>query len=226
MNLLNAFELIQRGGIVMYPLLLCSILALAVMIERAYALRRAAADHEALMVKLRNRLLEGDLNGAIETCRATPGPVARVLEGGLNASHLSLSAIERRMEELALAETPELHKRLVWLDTIITVSPLLGLLGTVIGMVSSFQIIGSTGASHPTAITAGVAEALIATATGLSIAIVTLVGYNALTDRVRAIISNIELGATQLLNLLADLKEKDHPAERMGDIEGMGERRS
>lgn len=217
MNFLNAIEIIQRGGMVMYPLLLCSVLAVAVMIERWIALRRAEADSDALMVKVRNRLMEGDVNGAVETAKATPGPVARVLEGGLNASHLTLPAIERRMEELALAETPELHKRLSWLDTIITVSPLLGLLGTVIGMVSSFRIIGSTGASHPTAITAGVAEALIATATGLIIAIVTLVGYNALTERVRTIISSIELSATQLLNLLADLKENDHPAERMGE---------
>lgn len=223
-GLMNAFELIQRGGLVMYPLLLCSVLAVAVMIERGYALRRAEADSEALMAKVRNRLMEGDLNGALDAAKAAPGPVARTLEGGLNASHLSLPAIERRMEEIALAETPELHKRLAWLDTIITISPLLGLLGTVIGMVSSFRIIGSTGASHPTAITAGVAEALIATATGLTIAIVTLVGYNALTERVRTILSRIELSATQLLNLLADLKEKDHPAERVGE-RGIGEER-
>jgi biopolymer transport protein ExbB len=202
----------------MYPLLLCSICSVAIMIERYLALKRAATDTEGLMDSVRSRLERGDVPGAIADCRSTPGPVAKVLAGGLQTSNLDAPAIERRLEELALAETPELHKRLVWLDTIITISPLLGLLGTVVGMISAFRIIGSTGASHPTAITSGVAEALIATATGLTIAIFTLVGYNALTDRVRGIIGAMELRATQLLNLLADVHE--------GRVSVAGERRS
>ena len=206
-SLLNAFELIRRGGFAMIPLLFCSILSVAVMIERYAALRRAAAPTDALMDSLRARLEKGDADGALEACRATPGPVARVLAAGVAAYRVAPSTVERRLEEAALAEAPELHHRLAWLDTIITVAPLLGLLGTVVGMIGSFRIMGSTGASHPTAITAGVAEALIATATGLVIAIVTLVGYNALTDRVRSILGVIELRATQLLNLLADLRE-------------------
>jgi biopolymer transport protein ExbB len=206
-SLVDSIELIRRGGAVMYPLLLCSVISVAIMIERYAALKRAAADTGRLMDEIRARLESGDVSGAVNACRSTPGPVARVLAGGLETVRLDVSAIERRLEELALAETPELHKRLVWLDTIITISPLLGLLGTVTGMISAFRIIGSTGASHPTAITSGVAEALIATATGLSIAIVTLVGYNALADRVRSIIGMMELRATQLLNMLADLRE-------------------
>jgi biopolymer transport protein ExbB len=216
-GLLNAVELIRRGGFVMYPLLLCSIFSVAIMIERYIALKRAATDTEGLMDSVRSRLERGDVSGAIADCRATPGPVAKVLAGGLQTSNLDAPAIERRLEELALAETPELHKRLVWLDTIITISPLLGLLGTVVGMISAFRIIGSSGASHPTAITSGVAEALIATATGLTIAIFTLVGYNALSDRVRSIIGAMELRATQLLNLLADIHEGRVPVANAGD---------
>src|SRR5207248_8012294 len=111
--------------------------------------------------------------------------VARVLSSGLRMFTQGRTAedmtrhVERAMEELALREVQRLQRRLGVLDTVITVAPLLGLLGTVTGMMGSFHVLSSQrGLSQPSAITGGVAEALIATATGLAIAIVTLVGYN------------------------------------------------
>jgi biopolymer transport protein ExbB len=111
------------------------------------------------------------------------------------------------MEEQTLADQRVLNRRLVVLDTIVTLAPLLGLLGTVLGMISAFRIISVHGTSHPAGITGGVAEALIATATGLAIAIFSLVGYNWCRDKVRQITEEIELRATQLENLLAGARE-------------------
>jgi len=107
------------------------------------------------------------------------------------------------MEEQAMAEVPLLNRWLVVLDTIVTLAPLLGLLGTITGMIGSFHIISQTGVSHPMGITAGIAEALIATATGLVIAIFTLIAYNYFLERVKRIVGEIERRSTQLVNFLA-----------------------
>jgi biopolymer transport protein ExbB/TolQ len=108
------------------------------------------------------------------------------------------------MEERALDALPRINQRLVVLDTVVTLAPLLGLLGTVTGMIRSFHIVAQVGMSHPTGITAGVAEALIATATGLVIAIYSLVAYNYFLDHVKHVVGEIEVRATQLANLLAE----------------------
>ncbi len=115
-----------------------------------------------------------------------------------------------------MKEVKELNCRLSWLDTIITISPLLGLLGTVTGMISAFHVIASKeGISTPTAITGGVAEALIATATGLAIAIFTLVAYNALQEKIKNIVSDIETRATAFTNVILQAEEGSHEVKRL-----------
>jgi biopolymer transport protein ExbB len=124
---------------------------------------------------------------------------------------------ERCMEEHALKAMPALYKHLSILDTIVTIAPLLGLLGTVTGMIRAFHVISTkSGLSTPTAITGGVAEALIATATGLFIAIITLVAYNYLTERAKLIVSDLEIYGTRLINILSSELEEKHEAEAVG----------
>jgi biopolymer transport protein ExbB len=204
------FEFIQKGGpYIMVPLLLCSVIAVAVIIERTIALFRASSDTGRLMDDVRDSVMSGNVKGAIELAEGTPGPAAAVIANGLRNYKLDQSEIERTMEELALAEVPELSKRLAWLDTIVTLAPLLGLLGTVTGMIRAFHFVGGAGAKNITAVTGGVAEALYATATGLTVAIVALVFYNLLTDKVREIVGTMELRATQLLNVLATMRSRE-----------------
>ena len=195
-----------KGGPVMWPLFLCAIISVAVMIERFISITRAAKDNEGLLDTVREQLQQGRIRDAQALAEQAQGPVAQLVASGLRASSLDADAIERQMEELALRETPVLYKRLGVLDTIITLSPLLGLLGTVTGMIRSFHVVGTSGLNGATAITGGVAEALIATATGLAIAIVTLVGYNYLTEKVKEIIADMEIRATQLMNILASAR--------------------
>jgi biopolymer transport protein ExbB len=208
------FKLIQEGGPwIMVPLLICSVVAIAIIIERMVALRRASADSGRLMERVREAVLAGNLPQAIKIAEQGEGPAAAVIAGGLRNADLGHEAIERAMEELAMAEVPELSRRLAWLDTIVTLAPLLGLRGTVTGIITAFQLTGGAGAAAVGSVTGGVAEALYATATGLTVAVVALVFYNYLTDRVREIISTMELRATQLLNLLAAQRERE-PARR------------
>jgi biopolymer transport protein ExbB len=186
----------------MVPLALCSLLGVTVIIERYLALRKADRGGAELLAAIRRAYRAGDGAEALARCEQTGGPVANVLAAGLRA-HLIGAPVQAAMEEQALAEQPNLNRRLAVLDTIVTLAPLLGLLGTVLGMISAFSIISVQGTSHPAGITGGVAQALIATASGLAIAIVCLVGYNWCRDRVRQILEEIELRATQLENLLA-----------------------
>jgi len=205
--MLQFVHTLAQGGLVMVPLFACSLTALAVIIERAWVLRRAAVQAEGLFGEIRRLYCEGMPTGALQAARRGRGPVAAVLAAGLEA-HLAGKEPETAMEEQALAELPGLNHRLVVLDTIVTISPLLGLLGTVTGMIRSFGIIARQGTNHPAGITAGIAEALIATATGLVIAIISLVGYNYFLDRVKGITGEIELRSTQLTNFLEAVRKE------------------
>lgn len=203
----KGIEYLLNGGPIMYPLFVCAILSVAVMIERFIVIQRAGQDNEELVEQVRGQLKGGNINAALKLCEDAPGPVGQLIANGIRNRDLDSDGIERAMEELALRETPVLYKRLGVLDTIITIAPLLGLLGTVTGMIRSFHIVGGAGGLNNTAgISGGVAEALIATATGLAIAIVTLIGYNYLTEQVKQVIAEMEIRATQIMNILANLR--------------------
>lgn len=206
----GGWRLMVEGGPVMWPLLLCAILSVTFMIERFFSIRRAARGNEGLLDQVRTLLKQGKVDEAIRLCQNTPGAVPQLVASAIRNRHMDADAIERAMEELAMRETPTLYRNLGILDTIVTLAPLLGLLGTVTGMIRSFHVVASaSGLNAPTAITGGVAEALIATATGLAIAIVTLVGYNYLTEQVKQIIADMEASATQILNILASLQSAE-----------------
>ena len=216
--MLDILSTLAKGGPVMVPLAVCSLLAATVIIERYLALRKADRGGEQLIAAIRRAYRSGDGAEALARCDRTGGPVANVLAAGLRA-HLLGAPVSEAMEEQALADQRMLNRRLVVLDTIVTLAPLLGLLGTVLGMIRAFGIIAISGTSHPAGITGGVAEALIATATGLAIAIVTLIGYNWCRDRVRQITEETELRGTQLENLLATAPEAGpEPAPRRGEV--------
>jgi biopolymer transport protein ExbB len=212
---LQILRVLAQGGPVMIPLGACSLLALTVIIERYVVLRDAGRGGAELIGLLRIAIRRGEKLEALKRCEKARGPVASVLAAGLRA-HLLGAPVGPALEEQALAEQPALHRRLSILDTIVTLAPLLGLLGTVLGMISSFRIISVSGASHPAGITGGVAEALIATATGLAIAIFSLIGYNWCRDRLRQITEELELRSTQLENLL--YVGSEHPAPEREEI--------
>jgi biopolymer transport protein ExbB len=193
----NLVSVLVKGGLVMVPLLASSILSLAVIIERCLFWRRVRkyAGGETIV----SLVAAGHLAQAMQVARASQHPVARVLLAGLEHHN---PAPGMAMEATSQAELHRLKRYLPMLDTIITLAPLLGLLGTITGMISAFGIVSEAGLGQPHAITGGVAEALIATATGLSVAILTLVPYNYFRAKVEAITDRIEERATRLELLL------------------------
>lgn len=176
----------------MLPLIICSIVALTIIVERLYFLKKIAVSDRAEHIV---RLVEkGQMEEAVCLSKATAAPLLRVLSAGIE--HTGNPA--KAMEAAAIAEITVMKRGLPALDTIITLSPLLGLLGTIIGMISSFQVmtVGLTGQPH--AITGGVAEALIATATGIIVAVGSLIPYNYFSARVEKETEVIEYYATRL----------------------------
>lgn len=192
-----------QGGPVMVPLLACSIVALTVTIERWLFWRgiksRASAEELLTLVE------RGELARAMAMGETADLPITRVLAAGL-AHHNP--ALTKALEVAAQGEIAGLKKRLTTLDTIITLAPLLGLLGTVTGMIGSFGIMTQAGVGQPHAVTGGVAEALIATATGLLIAILTLVPYNYFSQRAEKELDDIEYFSSRLELMLTVQKEK------------------
>jgi len=195
-------DIIIKGGPVMAPLLGCSIFALTVVIERWLYWRRIG--DRRLAETLLELVERGELSRAAESTQQADAPLVRVIASGI--AHRN--AVTKALEVAAQKEVPVLKRRLTILDTIITLAPLLGLLGTDTGMIGSFGIMSQAGIGQPHAVTGGVAEALIATATGLLIAILTLVPYNYFSNRAEREMEEIEYYASRLELALNSANEK------------------
>ncbi len=183
-------EWIIRGGPLMWPLLVCSVVSLAIIAERLlFWIRATGQRDDPLVCRLFDLTEAGDFDAAVELGSASPSMAVRVLMAGL--THRAYGLIPT-MEAAAVSEIESMKRGLSVLDTIITLAPLLGILGTVAGIIDSFDLLGEAGIEDPQAVTGGIARALITTATGLSVAIVTLLPYNAFTRRVEKVTKYLE----------------------------------
>lgn len=191
-------ERLMAGGWVMLPLVICSVISVAVIIERWFYFQKAAARHcGEEVIELTGR---GLIQEALRQVQESDKPIANVLKEGLR----NLSSPGKAMETAGLAEIAAMKRGLPALDTIITLSPLLGLLGTIIGMINAFQIMSSSGLGQPHAVTGGVGEALIATAAGITVAAVTLIPYNYFLAKIDRETGRIEEYATRLELILGE----------------------
>ncbi len=198
--------LMEMGGLVMWPLLLTSFVATAVVVERLiFIFREREKNRDDVVEKILHHAQDNQIDLALQTGRQSNDFVARTLVHGLEHHDDSFSSA---LLQQASRELKRLSKGLPTLDTIITLAPLLGLFGTVTGLIRSFQFLGGGEISAPTAITGGIAEALIATAFGLIIAIVALIPYNYLNARVEEARHEIEDASTHLEMILMKLKER------------------
>jgi len=204
-------DLFIKGGPIMYPLLICSIIALTVIIERTIFWIGEDYRRDQGLV---NEVLSLAERGNWEAVRVRVGNskdfIIRILVAGILHREFSIA---KAMETAASDELGRMRQYLSILDTIITVSPLLGIFGTVIGIILSFEILGSAGIEEPQAVTAGIAQALITTASGLGIAILSLFPYNYFNSRVEKAATSIEKYATSLEIVYEKLNQANNNIE-------------
>ena len=190
------WHIFDKGGPVMYPLLACSILALGVVIERAiFWLKLAIKSQPSLVDEILELSRQGDWESIRNKTVDTKDYIIKILVSGI--LHKEFSMI-KAMESAAADEIKHMRRFMGVLDTMITVAPLLGIFGTVLGIISSFEVLGSAGIEHPQEVTAGIAQALITTAAGLGIAILSVFPYNYFNSRVENAAVLIEKYATSL----------------------------
>jgi biopolymer transport protein ExbB len=199
-------DVFVRGGPVMYPLLACSIIALTVVIERLlFWIKDGARRDNQLVDHVLELCRRGNWEAVRKKVQGSKDFVIRVLVAGILHREFSMS---KAMEAAAAEEIKRMRRYMSVLDTIITVAPLLGIFGTVIGIIISFEILGVGGIEHPEAVTAGIAQALITTASGLGIAILTVFPFNYFNTRVEGAAMRIEQYATSLEIVYEKLNQK------------------
>ena len=195
-------DLIRNAGPLVYPLAFCSLLATMITIERLLALRRTRVLPREIVEMVRAVRPGHDLELAREMCRRNPGPFANVVGVGLEAAAGPWEAMRDALLDAGRRNATLLERRLVWLATIAQAAPLLGLLGTVLGMIKMFSSISLAGLGDPHALSEGISEAMITTAAGLVIGIPTLVAYNLLTARADDLVTEMEEHASHLVAAL------------------------
>ncbi|MGD2127487.1 MAG: MotA/TolQ/ExbB proton channel family protein [Desulfobacteraceae bacterium] len=189
-------EIFVKGGPVMYPLLGCSILALTVIIERTFFwIREDIRRTQPLVDDILELCRKGEWVTVREKVAGSKDFVIKILVSGILHKEFSMG---KAMETAATDEIKRMRRYLGVLDTMITVAPLLGIFGTVIGIITSFELLGASGIEHPQAVTAGIAQALITTASGLGIAILSVFPYNYFNSRVENAALAMEKYATSL----------------------------
>jgi biopolymer transport protein ExbB len=206
--------LFTDGGIMMYPLVLCSLLALGVIIAKLWILHQAHRHTKHVLSDVGELARAGRIDEAIEMAAETPGPAAAILLAGLRriqGRHLREGELENAISTTGTIELGFLERGLVVLATVANVAPLMGFLGTVAGMILAFASIEAAGDVDPSLVAGGIKVALLTTATGLTIAIPVNIGYNYFVTRIDRLILDMEQGSQQVLNLAWDM-------EKSGDL--------
>jgi biopolymer transport protein ExbB len=196
----------DKGGPIMWPLLLLSVLGVTVAIWRWMAIRAATQNIPSLLSSLRERLLAYDTDGAIQVCDRHLGPVSNIVRAGLLKFGRPKDEVELSLQDASAHELAILERGLPVLATIAMVAPLLGFLGTVTGMINSFDALASVGLNNPAAVASGISEALITTAAGLTIAIPIQMAYNYFLTRVNGTVRSMESAANLVLDALSELR--------------------
>ncbi len=192
------FELMKKGGPVMWIILFCSLLSLFIFLLKVFQFHREEVGVRELLRGLFNVLKRNGIVEALTLCDNTPGPVARLLGAGIHAHQLGDENIRGAIDEAALEELPKLERHIRLLGTMAYIMPLLGLLGTVLGMLGVFESISASGNFTTEAVGKPIWEALLTTAAALTVTIPCHVGYNYLVGRVESMVLDMEKAALEL----------------------------
>jgi biopolymer transport protein ExbB len=198
--------LFMRGGVFMWPLLVCALLTLVFVVERLLTFQRAQTDTRKLMASLGHTLRRQGVGPAMDLCVRTRGPIAAILHAGLSKVQRGTEAVEKAIDNAGAIELAFLERGLIVLTTVANIAPLLGFLGTVSGMIHAFDAIAAADRASPGLVAGGIAEALITTVAGLMIAIPAQGMYNYFVWRIDHYVIEMEQSSVELLEALTEMK--------------------
>lgn len=217
---MNLFSIFLKGGILMWPILLCSIIGLGIIIDRYIVIRKAKINVPAFMVRIRGYIKKKDISGAISYCMEEKSPVANVVRKGLKKYKLGHERVKESIENAGSQEISKLEKGLPVLASIAGIAPLLGFLGTVTGMIQAFMRIEDLqGSANPSDLAGGIWEALITTAFGLIVGILALALYNYFVSGVKKLVGEIEIVANDVIDVVQDTSGTHAEAEEEFEID-------
>ena len=193
----------HKGGWGMWPILITSVVTIAIIVERAVYLFRASVDKDKLLALLKSQVMSGNVQGAIKVCSGNPTPMTRIVQAGLMKFNKSDEEVQAAMDEAALRELPKINARTPYLAMTANFSVMAGLLGTISGMIRSFGSVGGDeGGNKATALAEGISEALNCTAFGIGSSLVALLGYSLLQGKTTSVIDDINEVTVQVVNLV------------------------
>lgn len=213
-------EYLQKGGPLMWLILFCSVLVVAVFLERLTYFHRATIRVGEFLRGLSNLVQRRNFAEALHECAGTPGPVARVIHAAIIHHDKPRTDLKEIVQEAGQLEVPKLERNLALLSTVTFVTPLIGLLGTVTGLIESFVDISShSGFANSTDISTGIFHSLLTTAAGLAVAIPSAVAFSYLSARVNALLHDMERGGIEIVNLIAASRESAEHGAQIIDFE-------
>ncbi|MCB2376982.1 MotA/TolQ/ExbB proton channel family protein [Hymenobacter sp. BT635] len=201
---LSLIDLILKGGWIMVPLFLLSFVSIYIIIERYLTIRRAAVNPDSFMSGIRGLMVKGDLQGAKMLCAQNPSPLARMVEKGIRRIGLPLKDIESSVENVGKIEIARLEKNISILGIIAGIAPMLGFVGTIIGVIKIFYAISTTGDFGIAQISGGLYTKMVTSAAGLIVGIIAHVGYHWLSIMVERLIFRMENSAIEFMDILQD----------------------
>ena len=206
---LNLWSLSLKGGFIMIPIVLLSLVTIYIFVERLLVLRDAARQDNTFMQRIKDYIHAGDVESALNLCKKNPTPVARLIEKGITRLGRPMNDVLVAIENVGNIEVANLERRFTWIATTAGGAPMLGFLGTVTGMVCAFYSMAAVGeAADITTLSSGIYEALVTTVAGLGVGIIALFAYNYLVSRVNTVVNQLEASTMEFMDLLNEPANK------------------
>jgi|TARA_B100000745_G_C20046830_1_gene356945 biopolymer transport protein ExbB len=193
------------GGAFMWPILVSLVFGLGFALERAYSLIVSSIDSQKFFIDISDTIKKSGVDTAVELCNNTRGPVAEIFHAGLSRTHRGLAEVEKAIQNAGSLEMAFLEKNMIWLNTVITVAPMIGFTGTVVGMIDAFDAIKAANDISPAVVAGGISKALLTTAFGLITAMIIQIFQNFFVSRIDRLILDMEENSIKLVDQLYEL---------------------
>ncbi len=197
-----------EGGAFMWPILVTLIFGLAFVIERAYSLMMSAVDAQTFFETVSKSMNDDGTEAAVQVCSETEGPIAAIFHAGLSKMNRGLGEVEKAIQNAGAIEMAFLEKNMIWLNAVITIAPMLGFTGTVVGMIAAFDAIKAANDISPAVVAGGISQALLTTAFGLIVAMIIQTFQNVFVARIDKLVLEMEEQSIKILDHLQDQESK------------------